>query len=387
MDADVIVVGGGPGGAVAARALAQAGVRVLVLDQAHFPRQKPCGGSLSPKVLALGVDFSEVVEDVVMESIFTAPGESAIHHRAERPLAYMVQRERFDDLLLCRAQQAGAQVGFGYRVLRAREVDGAAEVVSDRGVFRAPLLIGADGAHGTVGRTFSRPAARIALAMDARILLPEEAHEAWKGKVLIDFGAIPFGYAWVFPKATEVSAGVLGVKGKVRGLPGYLDRFLDRHGSLNGERKVSGWPIPLPPWSLNSVGTSRVLLVGDAGGLVDPFTGEGIYYAMRSGLLAAKAIVHGGPEAGVVERYRKRIRDDFEREFRGAAILGGIIHRAPRWSFRSLTSHPGAIEAFADVLRGELSYGAFLRQVARAFISHNLRTVRGLAHLALQRTK
>lgn len=360
---------------MAARALAQAGVRVLVLEKAHFPRHKACGGSLSPKVLPLGVDFGEVVEDVVTESIFTGPGQEPVRYRAERPMAYMVQRERFDDLLITQAQEVGARVLFGHRVLRARENAEAVEVISDRGTFRAPVVIGADGAHGPIGRSFSRPSGRIALAMDARISLPDDARQAWRGRVLIDYGSVPFGYAWVFPKASEVSAGVLGVKTRVRGLPGHLDRFLGRHGPLDGQRRVSGWPIPLPPWSLNTVATSRVLVVGDAAGLVDPFTGEGIYYAMQSGLLAAKAILDDGNGRLAAERYRKQVRDEFEREFRGAAILAGIMHRVPQWSYRSLTSRPAAIEAFVDVLRGDLGYIDFLRKVAKGFVSHGLRNL------------
>ncbi|MFQ5960732.1 MAG: hypothetical protein ACE5MG_05000, partial [Candidatus Methylomirabilales bacterium] len=151
----------------------------------------------------------------------------------------------------------------------------------------------------------------------------------------------------------------------------YLDRFLDQHESLMGTRRVSGWSIPLPAWSLKSVATSRVVLVGDAAGLVDPFTGEGIYYAMQSGLLAAKAILNSGAE--VAERYRTLIRETFEREFRSAAILAGIIHRTPRWSFGALRRHPGAIQAFADVLRGEVSYLTFLRKVAKGCLFHGVR--------------
>lgn len=368
MDADVIVVGGGPGGATAARALAQNGVKVLLLEKAHFPRHKPCGGSLSPKVLSLGVDFSEVVEDVVMESIFTAPGEASIRYRTEAPLAYMVQRERFDQLLLTQAEQVGVRVLFGHRVLGAQEVSGGVEVVSEQRTFRSSVVIGADGARGSVARSFPHPPSRIALAMDARISVPERAREAWKGKALIDFGGIPFGYAWVFPKAHDLSAGVLGAKGKVRGLPGHLEQFLSRQESLSGPVSVTGWPIPLPPWSINHVGSSRVLLIGDAAGLVDPFTGEGIYYAMRSGILATTAIVSGG--AQIAERYRKLVRETFESDFRGAAILAGIIHRVPKCWFRALRSHPGAIGALAAVLRGELSYVAFLQKVIKGCLSH-----------------
>ena len=371
MDADVIVVGGGPGGAMAARGLARAGVKVLLLEKARFPRHKPCGGALSPKVHALGVDFSEVVEDEVMEVICTAPGEARIEYRAERPLAYMVQRERFDQLLLSRAQDAGVRVLLGHRVLRAKEIPEGVEVFADRGVFRSPILIGADGAHGPVTRSFLRSPLRNALAMDVRISLPDGACQVWRGKALIHFGAIPFGYGWVFPKAREVSTGVLTVKEKVRGLPGYLDHFLDQHESLMGTRRVSGWPIPLPPWSLKSVATSRVLLVGDAAGLVDPLTGEGIYYAMHSGVLAAKAIVDGRADVG--ERYRTLIRKTFEGELRSAAILAGIIYRTRGWSFRALRRHPGAIKAFADVLGGELSYVTFLGKVARGCLFRGFR--------------
>lgn len=373
MDADVIVVGGGPGGATAARALAQRGVRVLLLEKAPFPRHKPCGGSLSPKVLSLGVDFTGVVEGVVVEAIFTAPAQTPVRYQAPKPLAYMVQRERFDELLLNQAQAMGVRVLHEHRVIRAHEDARGVEVATDRGKFRALVLVGADGAQGAVARSFGRLPSRMALAMDARISPSDRVREAWKGKVLIDFGTIPFGYAWIFPKAHDLSTGVLGVKEKVRRLPRYLEQFLDRQGTLSGPRRVTGWPIPLPAWSLHPVGGARVLLVGDAGGLVDPFTGEGIYFAMRSGLMAATAIVEGGIK--VADRYRRLIRDAFQPDFRGAAVLAGLVHRAPGWSFRALTRHPGGIEAFTAVLTGESTYGVFLRKVARACLCHSFNKV------------
>jgi geranylgeranyl reductase family protein len=363
MDVDAIVAGGGPGGAVAASQLAQGGLAVLVLEKAHFPRQKACGGCLSPKVLSLGVDFREVVEDVIEEAVFAAPGETTITYRSQTPLAYMVRRERLDQLLLNRAEEMGARVLYGNRVLQAREISGGVEVVSDRGTFRAPLLIGADGALGATARSFRRPPSRIALAIDARVSAAPGAHAAWRGKVLIDFGGVPFGYGWIFPTACDLSTGVLGAKKKVRRLPGYLDRFLDRQGVQRDSIRVAGWPIPYPAWSLRPAISPRVLLVGDAAALVDPFTGEGIYHAMQSGLLAAQAIAEG--TAGVARRYQQLIRDTFQQDLRGAAMLAAFIHRAPEVSFRGLCKHPGAIEAFAAVLIGRLSYGGFLRKVAR----------------------
>src|SRR3972149_6042006 len=122
--------------------------------------------------------------------------------------------------------------------------------VSDRGTFRAPVLIGGDGALGATVRSFRRPPSRIALAMDARLVAADGAHAAWRGKVLIDFGGVPFGYAWIFPTACDLSTGVLGAKKKVRRLPGYLDRFLGAQGVQGGSTKVTGWPIPYPAWSL-----------------------------------------------------------------------------------------------------------------------------------------
>jgi len=367
MDVDVVVAGGGPGGAAAAHGLAQAGVAVLVLEKARFPRQKACGGCLSPKVLSLGVDFGEVVEDVIEEAVFAAPGETAITYRSHTPLAYMVRRERLDQLLLNRAEAMGARVLFGCRVLQAREIAGGVEVVSDRGTFRAPLLIGGDGALGATVRSFRRPSSRIALAMDARLFGADGAHAAWRGKVLIDFGGVPFGYGWIFPTACDLSTGVLGAKKKVDRLPGYLDRFLDRQGVQRDSKRVAGWPIPYPAWSLRPAISPRVLLVGDAAALVDPLTGEGIYYAIRSGLIAAQAIAEGGPR--VADRYQQLIRDAFQQDLRGAAMLAALIHRAPEVSFRALRRHPGAIEAFAAVLVGRLSYAAFLRKMARGCLA------------------
>ncbi len=367
MDQDVLVVGGGPGGATASHSLARAGFKVLLLEKATFPRHKPCGGSLSPKVLSLGLNLKGVVEDVVEEVLFTSPGEEPIRYRSPKPLAYMVQRERFDHLLLHYAQDAGVRVLYGHRILKAREIPGGVEVIADRRSFRAPLLVGADGANGVVTRSFHISPSRIALAMDAEVSPPQRVQEAWRGRALIDFGSIPFGYGWVFPKARDLSTGVLGVKGRVRTLPGYLQGFLQKQLPQGGESRVTGWPIPLPSWRLNPVASPRVLLVGDAAGLVDPFTGEGIYYAMRSGLLASQAIVEG--EEGAAKRYRRLVQAEFQSDFRGAAILGGMLHRAPTFWFRALKKHPGAVEAFTAVLAGELSYPAFLRKVARHALS------------------
>ena len=171
MQHDLIVVGAGPGGATAAYELARRGLRVALFEQKALPRYKPCGGCLSLKIdRILDLDFRPVVERTVRGATFTFEGLDEFHVRSERPVAYMVMRDRFDHFLAQHAQKAGAKVHEGVRVLGATESAEGVHVTTDRGVHQAQYLVGADGANGIVARAVGlAPRRRVAVCVEAEV--------------------------------------------------------------------------------------------------------------------------------------------------------------------------------------------------------------------------
>ena len=150
---DVVVVGLGPGGSTAAAELSKQGLSVLALDQARFPRYKPCGGCLSLKIdRILDQDFHALVERVIHGITVKFRDGRTLHIRSEQPVAYMVMRDRFDDFLVQKVRRAGVPVQEGERVIHVTERDSHVEVQTATGVYRGRFLVGADGVNSLVGR-------------------------------------------------------------------------------------------------------------------------------------------------------------------------------------------------------------------------------------------
>ena len=227
MQHDVIVVGAGPGGATAAYELARRGLRVALFEQKALPRYKPCGGCLSLKIdRILDLDFRAVVERTVAGATFTFEGLDAFHVRSERPVAYMVMRDRFDHFLALQARQAGAEVHEGVRVLDVTESAEGVHVTTDRGAHEAQYLVGADGANGIVARAVGlAPRRRVAVCVEAEVATARAASVTPRDEVRIEFGAIPFGYGWVFRKGDHLSIGVGGLRDKIGNPRALYDEF------------------------------------------------------------------------------------------------------------------------------------------------------------------
>lgn len=286
----IIIVGAGPAGAYLAYLLSQKGLSVLLLEKERLPHSKTCGGAISPRVINLmQFDLSSVIEDFIHTAVFTHQLKRPVAIKTEKPIVYMIKRERFDVFLIDRAKETGAIVQEDVRVDRVRVTDNAVYVHSGERQWQGKILVGADGAFSSVARSLelARPSKYVRTLVSEKPLNPESL-SLYRGLIKVDYGLVPAGYAWVFPKADHLSLGVGTLSPRIKNLHLYLDEVLKAEGITPGP-EVRGWTIPLntKPERLHY---GRALLVGDAAGLANAFTGEGIYAAIFSAYLAADVI-------------------------------------------------------------------------------------------------
>ncbi|HMH49405.1 MAG TPA: geranylgeranyl reductase family protein [Candidatus Acidoferrum sp.] len=365
---DVAVVGAGPAGASAARVLAEAGARVVLLEKRDVPRYKTCGGGLVGRALrGLPSCVRDDVEAAVVErTCHTADldlGHDGLRFRArrERPLISMVMRDRFDAALVAAAARAGAEV-------RPRCAVRAVTVEADRtrlettdGSVVARFVVAADGATSETARLCGWGPARLcAPALEAEVRVTDADFARLAATARFDFGPVRAGYGWVFPKRDHLSIGVCSMRSGVNlnvGLAQYLAALgLDRPDHV----EKHGFFVTLGARA-EGVARGRVLLAGDAAGLADPVTGEGISTAIESGTFAARAILDGdGEPARVRERY-ERLLARLRREVRIGRELAKLTYERPRirrWVF----GHHGQriVEGMIDVLTGDRTYASIL---------------------------
>jgi len=383
---DVIVIGLGPAGATAAYYLAKEGLSVIAFDKARFPRYKPCGGCISTKVEGLlGFDISPVVEDTVRGAVFTYRSGREIEILSDKPVGYNVMRDSFDDFIFQKALAAGAELIDGCRITSLSEDKGGVSVTTETGDrYRARFLIGADGASGFVGRDyFGFDPKEAAVSITAEVPYDRSLAKDIEGKLFIDFGLVPFGYGWIFPKKKFLSVGLAGEAIKVRGnIKGYFDTFTRTHPLLKDlcvdER--SGWTVPVfyENGALLRAVKGRVALAGDTGHLVDPFLGEGIYYAIRTAKAAASTIVDSIKSgSSELNAYQRWIEKELYPEFRAADKMGGLVYNYPRLWYKLLEKEPDIMRRYYDVIRGNESNGSFYEWVCGKIRTKPWRVLRG----------
>lgn len=361
---DVVIVGAGPAGSTAARELAQGGARVCLVDKARFPRPKACGGALSPRVLRyLPPGADRLIRARIQRAVFTFRSGRSFEVKSAVPMGFMMCREEFDMWLRVIAEEAGACVREGMAVRRIERAGAQFAVHASGEVLRASWVIGADGANSLVGaQLFPRRVPAKLIGLEAELPWGEGGLE---GTVLIDVGRTPGGYAWAFPKGDHVNVGVMLDLSRGRKLRETLNTFLRGVPGVAADVGVRGQiaPIAAPSGPAPPCAEGAALLVGDAARLADPFLGEGIYYAIKSGSLAANAVLSGRNAEDAEFRYETAIAEGIRADLRAASRLATVFHKAPRWWHRILSQMPGSLMGYVAVLAGEDSYTGLLKHL------------------------
>lgn len=340
---DAVVIGGGPSGSAAAYTLAKKGKKVLIIDKDKFPRQKLCGGMMTEKdIKLLKKIFDHISFKKIIDSTFST---YEIYHKkfgllnsytSAKDKIYLVNRKIFDNYLF----QKAIKLGCAFKQKN----------ITDLKQIKAPLIIGADGANSVVRRAFKEKINNKNYALALEI-------EADKKDVIaikyprIYFGYINYGYAWVFPRHDKMIIGIGAITSKNKeNIRTTFVKFLKDVLTVDYKKyQIYGHPLPTQNYIKDPI-KDNLRLVGDAAGFIEPLTGEGIYFALNSGYLAAQNTYKYRP-------IQKLLR---QAEFMKNIFYHPLIHR---FAMTCLKKNPAHCKSFFDLISGKIDYFGYIKSI------------------------
>lgn len=361
---DVAVIGAGPAGLAAATAAAAAQARTIVLERAEHPRYKTCGGGLIGASLSAVADLDKLPERDRIDAVtFTLHGGRGYTRRHRTPLLAMVLRDEFDDALRRRAESAGAVMRqrTAVRGITQDSPDAATVRLADGATVTARAVVGADGSAGVSARHVGAEFGQVDLGLEKEIEVSASVAGEWRGRLLLDWGKRPGSYGWVFPKGDRLTVGVIAARGQGEWTKEYLSEFVARL-RLDSFRAVQdSGHLTRCRTDESPLRKGRVLVTGDAAGLLEPWTREGISFALRSGMFAgeaaAKAAVAGSPDAAesALEEYVADVNRVLVPEMRAGRLCLAAFSRHPGVFHAGLASGKGQ-RIFGQICRSEVTY-------------------------------
>jgi geranylgeranyl reductase family protein len=395
---DLTVVGGGPAGATCARRAADAGLDVLLLEKAHHPREKPCGGALGPQTIQnLDLDISSVIERTFNAAVVCTPSGKKVTLTSKGLVGHIVTRSEFDSYLLEKAADAGVDVVQGAEMVGLEQLRSGIRVLAVGDSYKSHLLVGADGVNGIVARELGIRTKwtpeQVALCMTANVPMSSNDVESVMSTYGVDsspaiefyFGLVSWGYGWLFPKRAGFNIGIGCRVDKQKNLHQIWERFValierEKGIELDVSEKVS-YRVPLGD-KLGSCIARRSMLVGDAAGLVSPLTGEGISYAIQSGKLAAKIAsetVKTKSPLHVVE-YDNQLKKTIGRELSDTRWIAGILHKSHKHTdlLFQVAAEDSVMQTYLTDLVSRITTASEIRTkiIKRMLTKHPLKSIR-----------
>jgi geranylgeranyl reductase family protein len=360
-DYDVVVIGAGPAGATGARVAADAGARTLLLERSSIPRYKCCGGGLvGLSVAHLPVELPALTRDVVTRITFTKHGRQAYTRQARRaPVFALVMRADLDAALVSAATSAGAALWTGAAVTGLTARPGGVLVTTRRGRVVARVVVGADGTAGRCSSYVGVVPAQVDLGLEGEFPMPAARSAYWSGRVQIDWGPVPGSYGWVFPKGSLLTVGVIGPRGAGDELRRYYADFVARVGLGSVSPETFSGHLTRCRAAGSPLRRDRVLVAGDAAGLLEPWTREGISFALRSGALAGQAAAAAAlapDEASAtaeLSAYADRVIEQLSPEMAAGRLFLRAFERNRQVFHGFLASVPGGWRLFTRLVAGE----------------------------------
>jgi len=343
---DLLVIGGGPAGATCARRAAEKGLDVILIEKSVHPREKPCGGALSPRAVdLLDFDISHLFEREYQAALLHTPDGKQTVLTRDGFKGYLIQRRRFDDFLLKKAIEAGAEVIQGTEVVAIEQLRKGIRALGVGESYKAHLLVGADGVNGITSNQL-RIRDRwdpnsVAVCINAEVPTDPShielvtTHKEGRGLTVLNlyFGLVELGYGWCFPLRESLNIGIGCRMDKAQGLRHKWERFITLIEKTVGcKLDITGEVATRVPFGglAGRYVTRRSMLIGDAAGLASPISGEGISYAIESGILAADIAFNSVSEksSGLIIHYEQRLKQGIIRELKELRSLAKILYKS-----------------------------------------------------------
>jgi len=350
--------------------LSQYGLKVLLVEKESLPRYKACGGGLTRRTLdALPFDVSPVIEDYTYTARMLYRNRLLYVKTHDNPIVGMVMRDVFDYFLIEQAMAKGLVVHDDTAFESVSGRAGELLIKTSKGSYKAKVVAGADGVNSSVAKALDLKIKHdVMMAIEGEVC-PEDMGmlEKFRNSIDLDFGVIPGGYGWVFPKKDHLS---IGVGSSIRGLrdwKGYFRSYLELKGIIPESMKypVRGRLIPINPHKGNILSNERGLVAGDAAGFTDPMTGEGIFYAVRQAAIASQVIKDVFLSGSSVAEYTGLVKREFMNDLIWAKRMAHVLYRYPAISRRLLFRCGEALgENQTAVILSQQTYSDVFRKIA-----------------------